>query len=92
VRAIGVGVERFDSGTRVVREVAEALTGRGRSILECYPPGSALYLWFLSLLPEELRIAGIEWGMALGGGELAQAVSKLGGRLTMRMVPQAVSR
>jgi len=64
----GLRVESFDSGTRVVREVAEALTGRGRSILECYPPGSGLYLWLLSLLPEGLRIAGIEWGMALGVG------------------------
>jgi hypothetical protein len=75
--AIGVGVERFDSGTRVVREVAEALTGRGRSILECYPPGSALYLWFLSLLPEELRIAGIEWGMALGVGNSPRQLASL---------------
>lgn len=63
-----IRVESFDSGTRVVREVAEALTGRGRSILECYPPGSELYLWLLSLLPEGLRIAGVEWGMAIGVG------------------------
>ncbi len=64
----GLRVERFDSGTRVVREVAEALTGRGESILECYPPGSQLYLWLLSLLPEDLRIGGVEWGMSLGVG------------------------
>lgn len=69
-----IRVESFDSGTRVVREVAEALTGRGRSILECYPPGSGLYLWFLSLLPEELRIAGIEWGMALGVGNSTEGL------------------
>ncbi len=58
----------FDSGTRVVREVAEALTERGRSILECYPPGSGPFLWLLHLLPEDLRIAGIEWGSSLSVG------------------------
>ncbi len=58
----------FDSGTRVVREVAESLTGKGRSILECYPPGSWLFLWLLHLLPESLRIAGIEWGSSLSVG------------------------
>ena len=67
-----IRVECFDSGTRVVREVAEALTGRGRSILECYPPGSELFLWFLSLLPENLRIAGIEWGISLSVGNSPQ--------------------
>jgi len=59
----------FDSGTRVVREVAEALSGEGRSILECYPPGSRAFLWFLSLFPERFRIGGIEWGMSLSLGE-----------------------
>jgi len=63
-----IKVECFDSGTRVVREAAEALTDRGRSILECYPPGSELFLWLLSLLPEGLRIAGIEWGISLSVG------------------------
>lgn len=63
-----IRVEGFDSGTRVVREVAEALTGRGRSILECYPPGSEFFLWLLSFLPEDGRIAGIEWGISLGVG------------------------
>ncbi len=58
----------FDSGTRVVCEVAEALSGEGRSILECYPPGSRAFLWFLSLFPERTRIAGIEWGMSLSLG------------------------
>lgn len=62
-------LESFDSGTRIVREVAESLTGRGRSILEAYPPGSEIYLWLLSLFPEGVRIAGIELGMALGVGE-----------------------
>lgn len=65
---IAIAVEGFDSGTRVVREIAEALTGQGKSILECYPPGSGLFLWLLSLLPENLRIAGIEWGMSLSVG------------------------
>lgn len=63
-----IKVECFDSGARVVREVAEALIGEGRSILECYPPGSELFLWLLSLLPEALRVAGVEWGMSLGVG------------------------
>ena len=59
----------FDSGTRVVQEVAGALTGRGKSVLNCYPPGSELFLGLLSLLPESLRIAGIEWGMSVSLGE-----------------------
>ena len=58
----------FDSGTRVVREVAEALTGEGRSILESYPWGSRLFLGLLSLCPENVRITGIEWGMRLSLG------------------------
>ena len=61
-------VEGFDSGTRVVREVAEALTGKGNSILECYPPGSKLFLGLLSLFPESTRIAAMEWGMRLSVG------------------------
>ncbi len=59
----------FDSGTRVVQEVAEALTGEGNSVLNCYPPGSEIFLGLLSLLPENLRIAGIEWGMSVSLGE-----------------------
>ncbi|MEE8593466.1 MAG: hypothetical protein V3T03_05005 [Candidatus Bipolaricaulota bacterium] len=58
----------FDSGTRVVREVAEALTGDGRTILESYPWGSRLFLGLLTLWPESVRIAGIEWGMRLSLG------------------------
>lgn len=73
-----IQVESFDSGTRVIREVAEALTGRGRSILECYPLGSELFLWFLSLLPENLRIGGIEWGISLGVGNLAKNLEDFG--------------
>ncbi|MGB2982638.1 MAG: hypothetical protein WBC63_02120 [Candidatus Bipolaricaulia bacterium] len=61
-------VVAFDSGTRVVREVAEALAGKGRSILESYPRGSELFLGLLSLFPERTRIAGIEWGMRLSLG------------------------
>lgn len=70
-----VTVVDFDSGTRVVREVAEALTGQGKSILECYPPGSKLFLWLLSLLPENLRIVGIEWGMSLSVGDKPEELS-----------------
>lgn len=70
VSAAGAGITPvcFDSGTRVVREVAAALTGRGESILECYPPVSKPFLWLLHLLPENLRIAGIEWGSSVSVG------------------------
>jgi len=61
-------VESFDSGTRVVREVAEALSGNGNSILECYPLGSKLFLGLVSLFPESTRIAAVEWGMRLSVG------------------------
>ena len=67
-RHSAIMVESFDSGTRVVREVAEALTGEGKSILECYPFGSKLFLGLVSLLPESARIAAIEWGMRLSVG------------------------
>ncbi len=63
-----VGVVPFDSGTRIVREVAEALTGQGRSILEAYPWGSNVFLGLISLLPESGRISAIEWGMRLSLG------------------------
>ena len=63
-----VGVVPFDSGTRVVREVAEALTGQGRSILEAYPWGSNIFLGLISLLPESARISAIEWGMRVSLG------------------------
>ena len=59
----------FDSGTQVVQEVAEALIGQGNSVLNCYPHGSKLFLGLLSLLPQDLRIAGIEWGMSVSLGE-----------------------
>jgi len=70
IPAVGrpVDVVPFDSGTRVVREVAEALSGRGRSILESYPRGSEIFLGLVSLLPERTRIAAIEWGMRLSLG------------------------
>ncbi len=69
-RAEGVtpGPAAFDSGVRAVREVAEALTGRGRGVLEAYPPGSVLFLGLLSLLPEPWRVAGLDWGIAVGAG------------------------
>ncbi len=60
--------EAFDSATRAVRATAEALTGHGRGILEAYPPGAALFLGFLRLLPEGLRIALLEWGIGLSLG------------------------
>ncbi|MBU0596035.1 hypothetical protein KJ567_05075 [Candidatus Bipolaricaulota bacterium] len=70
-------VTSFDSGTRVVREVAEALTGEGRGILESYPWGSRTFLGLLGLFPSRWRIAGIECGMRLGLGWRPEAASQV---------------
>ncbi|MGQ9477901.1 MAG: hypothetical protein ACUVRH_05380 [Candidatus Bipolaricaulia bacterium] len=56
--------EPFDSAARAVREVALALTGRGRGLLEPYPRGAGLALFFLRLLPGALRLRAIEWGIS----------------------------
>ena len=72
-----IEVEGFDSGTRVVREVAEALTGEGRSILECYPWGSRTFLGLVSLFPPETRIGFIEWGMRLSVGHDARDAGRV---------------
>jgi hypothetical protein len=77
-------VEGFDSGTRVVREVAEALTGEGRSILECYPWGSRTFLGLVGLFPAKMRIRLIEWGMRLSVGHNAADA----GRLDIDSLPQ----
>lgn len=74
VYGAGIAPVCFDSGTRVVQEVAGALSGQGRSVLNCYPQGSELFLGLLSLLPEDLRIAGIEWGMSVSLGEPPHAL------------------
>jgi len=79
-----ITVEGFDSGTRVVREVAEALTGKGRSILECYPWGSRTFLGVASLFPPETRIRLIEWGMRLSVGHEAENA----GRLDVESLPR----
>ena len=70
----GITPACFDSGTRVVREVAMALTGHGKSILECYPPGSEIFSWFLHFFPPQVRIAGIEWGMSISLGSSPHAL------------------
>ena len=67
-----VDVVAFDSGTRVVREVTEALGGEGRSILEAYPRGSEIFLGLVSLFSEDVRIAAIEWGMRRSLGHAAE--------------------
>lgn len=72
-----VPVERFDSGTRIVREVAEALSGEGRSILECYPVGSRIFLGVVGLFPERARIALIEWGMRLSVGRDPESAGRI---------------
>jgi hypothetical protein len=70
-------LEAFDSGVRVVREVAEALTGEGRSILESYPLGSEIFLGILSLLPEPWRRCGVEWGISIGVGSDPKLAERL---------------
>ncbi len=72
-----IAVEGFDSGTRIVREVAEALTGEGRSILECYPRGSRTFLGLVSLFPPQTRIGLIEWGMRLSVGHDPEDAAQL---------------
>ena len=72
-----IAVEGFDSGTRVVREAAEALTGEGRSILECYPWGSRTFLGLVSLFPSATRIRLIEWGTRLSVGHDAEDAGRL---------------
>ena len=79
-----ITVEGFDSGTRVVREVAEALTGEGSSILECYPWGSRTFLRLVGLFPAKTRIRLIEWGMRLSIGHDAEEA----GRLDVDSLPQ----
>lgn len=79
-----ITVEGFDSGTRIVREVAEALTGEGRSILECYPWGSRTFLGLVGLFPTRTRIRLIEWGMRLSVGHDAEDA----GRLDVDSLPQ----
>jgi len=72
-----IAVEGFDSGTRVVREVAEAVTGEGRSILECYPWGSRTFLGLVSLFPSATRIRLIEWGTRRSVGHDAEDAGRL---------------
>jgi len=79
-----IAVEGFDSGTRVVREVSEALTGEGRSILECYPWGSRTFLGLVSLFPPKIRMRLIEWGMRLSVGHDV----KDAGRLDIESLPR----
>jgi len=76
-RAEAPDLEPFDSGVRVVREVAEAITGKGGSILESYPLGSEIFLGLLSLLPEPLRSGGIEWGIKVGVGNRPELAERL---------------
>jgi hypothetical protein len=52
----------------VVRETAQAITGEGESFLEYYPGGSQIALQLFNLLPRDLRIKAVEWGMSLGVG------------------------
>lgn len=66
--------ERFDSAARAVREVALALTGRGRGVLEPYPRGAGLALRLLRFLPEGSRLRVIEWGISKLLGRSEEAV------------------
>jgi len=73
----GLRPEPFDSATRTVREAAQALSGRGRGILEAYPPGSSLFLGFIKLLPEDLRTGALEWGISQSLGRPPQGLQGL---------------
>ena len=77
VAPVPPAVASFNSGTRVVREVSEALTGTGRSILECYPWGSRTFLSFVSLFPSKTRISLIEWGMRQSVGRPPEEAARL---------------
>ena len=66
--------EPFDSATRTVREAARALGGRGRGPLEAYPPGARLFLGFIKLLPEALRVKALEWGISQSLGRSPQGL------------------
>ncbi len=70
--------EPFDSATRAVREVALALTGRGRGVLEPYPRGARLALWPLRFLPEAPRLRAIEWGISRVLGRAEREGLRLG--------------
>jgi hypothetical protein len=69
--------EPFDSATRTVREAARALSGRSRGVLEVYPPGAGLLLGLIRLLPQDLRIKVIEWGISRALGRPPQALPRL---------------
>ena len=66
--AVGLEPLAFDSAARAVGEVARALGGPGRGLLEPYPDLAAPFLWFLRLLPREWRLAVIRLGMSFSLG------------------------
>ncbi|NOX44193.1 MAG: hypothetical protein GXO72_00425, partial [Caldiserica bacterium] len=66
----GVGLEplAFDSAARAVGEVARALGGPGRGILEPYPELAAPFLQLLRYLPRDWRLAIVRFGMSFSLG------------------------
>ncbi len=62
-------LEKFDSASNIVRETAGVFFQKGPRITESYPPGSEYPLWFLSLLPTDIRRGLIHWGMSIAVGK-----------------------
>lgn len=62
-------IGKFDSSASIVREVAGVFAQKGPRITEAYPPGSEFVLWLLSLLPADLRLDLIHWGMSIAIGK-----------------------
>lgn len=58
----------FDSASRAVGEVARAVGGPGRGLLDPYPALAAPFLFLLRHLPPEWRTGIIRWGMSISLG------------------------
>ncbi len=54
----------FDSAARAVGEVARALGGEGRGLLDPYPPAARPVLFALRYAPQALKRAVLDFGMA----------------------------
>ncbi|MGY4707518.1 hypothetical protein ACVNPS_07200 [Candidatus Bipolaricaulota sp. J31] len=68
VGTVGLEPLAFDSAARAVGEVARALGGPGRGLLEPYPELAAPFLRLLRHLPREWRLAVIRFGMSFSLG------------------------
>ena len=66
----------FDSAARAVGEVARALGGPGRGLLDPYPPAAGPLLSALRHVPEGLRRAVLELGLSVSLGRPASALDR----------------